>query len=229
MLASTTLEPTPQPAYGSYAPPPSYRAPVTSPSSFQPAPMPAAPLAPGYTAAFAGGPTANAASGYGLTLYAAPAVLPYRSGQPVDPLYRKESQGNFGLIVGGSLTFLGAYGAALHYGDGQSWQNGTKWLYLPVGGPFVAISKRNLECKVDELDLDMANRCADHAVGQVEAMVLLAVDGLIQTIGATLLVAGVLDRTTVLVRNDIAGLKVAPAVVAAGGSRGAGLRATGSF
>lgn len=123
-------------------------------------------------------------------------------------MYRKESSGNTGLIVGGTLTFLASYGAAIGYGANQDWKNGLKWNTLPVAGPLIAIGKRDFGCKVDAPSLDTANQCVDDAIGEVEAVAILAVDGLIQTIGATLLIAGLLDRDTLLVRNDVASLSL---------------------
>ncbi|MDX2051531.1 MAG: hypothetical protein SFV15_04010 [Polyangiaceae bacterium] len=164
--------------------------------------------APGYTAAYGGGYLPASAGNSVPSFQFMPAVLPYRDGQPVDPMYRKESSGNTGLIVGGTLTFLASYGAAIGYGAKQDWENGLKWNRLPVAGPFIAIGKRDFGCKIDQPDLDVANKCMDDAMGEVTAVAILAVDGLIQTIGATLLVAGVLDRDTMLVRNDVASVSV---------------------
>jgi len=170
--------------------------------------MPNYRAAPSYTAAYSGGYLSAQNSGGIPSFQMFPPVLPYRDGQPVDPMYRKESNGNTGLIVGGTLTFLASYGAAVGYGANQDWKNGLRWNTLPVAGPFFAIGKRNFGCKINTPSVDVANQCMDDAMGEVEAVAILAVDGLIQTIGATLLIAGVLDRDTLLVRNDVASLSV---------------------
>ncbi len=183
-----------------------------SPAPWQSSRLPSYRAAPGYTAAYSGGylPPQQSPSGV-PSFQILPPVLPYRDGQPVDPMYRKESSGNTGLIVGGTLTFLASYGAAVGYGANQDWKNGLRWNTLPVAGPFFAIGKRDFGCKINTPSLDVANQCMDDAMSEVEAVAILAVDGLIQTIGATLLIAGVLDRDTLLVRNDVASLSVRPA------------------
>jgi len=182
---------------------------ASSPAPWQSSSMPSYRAAPGYTAAYSGGylPPQQSPSGV-PSFQILPPVLPYRDGQPVDPMYRKESSGNTGLIVGGTLTFLASYGAAVGYGANQDWKNGLRWNTLPVAGPFFAIGKRDFGCKINTPSLDVANQCMDDAMSEVEAVAILAVDGLIQTIGATLLIAGVLDRDTLLVRNDVASLSV---------------------
>jgi hypothetical protein len=131
---------------------------------------------------------------------ALPPTLPYEDGQPIPPNYRLESRANSGLMLGGALTLGAGYAAGLIFAASSDFENGTSWTALPVVGPYGAIGARKFRCnKLALQDTD----CFDKAVDEVEAITFLAVDGLVQAIGLTLVIVGAIDQRSFLVREDV--------------------------
>jgi hypothetical protein len=129
----------------------------------------------------------------------------YDEGDPVPAGYHPETRARLGLVIGGSVTFGVFYMmSVLVAGIGTlvgSSDTGT--LYLPAVGPF----------------LTMGNTTS----GEVKT--LLAVDGIVQTAGVVMLVAGIAAPKTVLVRNDLSA-RVIPMTM---GKEGYGLGVAGTF
>lgn len=186
------------------APPPSSQPPARTAS-----PVPAAPAAPASSGLAyptqTQQPAASPASSYVLS----PPVLPYREG--IDPPrgYVLEKHRNRGLMMGGGLTFAGAYGVSLIYALTKSFDNGTGWLLVPVVGPWGAIKGREFSCKSDNnVSQEDVDKCVDRALNEVSSITFLAVAGLVQAVGATLFFVGVGDVTEEWVRADLAHIEV---------------------
>jgi hypothetical protein len=136
----------------------------------------------------------------------APAVAEARRGDtPVPAGYHAETRARPGLIIGGAIplgilyTFSWIAGGVVNATGGSG-----DFLYVPVFGPFLQMTKTR----------DGGNNG------------ILAIDGLGQAAGAAMLVAGIVWREKVLVRNDTARLTVVPM---AHGSKGGGLTLVGTF
>lgn len=176
-----------------YAPQP-YPAPYYAPPPYYPPPQPPQPPQP-----------------------TGPAIIEdWKPGDPIPDGYRPESRVNWEPIkAGGGMvlmlwmisTVVGAIGSELEDegavdGDGIEPLDYTP-LYVPVLGPFIAIST---------LDAEKGG------------LGLLLIDGVGQTAGALGVVIGILDRDHYLVRRT-AGIRVTPAI----GQGHTGLSLTGRF
>ena len=143
-------------------------------------------------------------------------IKDYEEGEPIPPGYHPESRVRTGLVVGGAVTFGVMYllsvlvGAAISdankvnkaYG-GNGGETGDL-LYVPVAGPFLQMTK------------------TESSSGNVT----LAIDGIAQAAGATMLIVGITSPKTVLVRNDLAEVRVMPMRM---GDKGGGLGLMGTF
>lgn len=205
-------EPPPLPPSTATAPPPGYGQPP--PGYGQPPPGYGQPP-PGYAPPGYGQPPPGYAPGY----YPAPGYGPppqdtrprymdYEDGEPIPNGYHLQSRARRGLIGGGAgllggmwfLSFLvgGVGDAAYRSGDG-----GWAALYVPIAGPFIAMSTLH----------------ADSG-----GVAILAIDGLAQAGGAAMLVLGLVLPTKRLVRDDVSlgPVTIAPVLSPTGG----GLRGT---
>lgn len=138
-------------------------------------------------------------------------IKDYEEGEPVPPGYHPESKVRTGLVVGGAVTFGVMYlisvlvGAAITDGNRLSGGNDSgELLYVPVAGPFLQMTK------------------TESSSGNVT----LAIDGIAQAAGATMLIVGITSPKTVLVRNDLAEVRVMPMRM---GQDGTGLGLLGTF
>lgn len=192
-VASTSLadEPPPlPPAPTTSAPPPGYGQP---PPGYGQAPPGYGQAPPGYGQPPPGyGPQYYPPPGYGPQYYqpqdTRPRVLDYEDGEPIPAGYHLRTKVRKGLIGGGAGLLGGLWFASLltgavgdtatAYGDG-----GWAALYIPVAGPFVAIST---------LHSDSAGTA------------LLLLDGVGQLGGAAMIVLGAVLPQKQLVRDDVA-------------------------
>lgn len=194
--------PTP-PGYGQPAPP-GYGPPTPPPGYGPPTPPPGY---PGY------GPPEDR--------LLAPRTLPYREGQPIPPGYRHESRVRRGLVIAGSTTFGASYMLALliaAFGHDEVQANSdpdddSMWvpMFFPVVGPFATIGT------VAATDTD----------DKATASVALAFEGLAQTAGVVMFIAGLVAKEEVLVRNDFA--KPSVQVVPLVGQNSGGLSLVGAM
>jgi hypothetical protein len=115
--------------------------------------------------------------------------------------YRLETKANRGLALGGASVFGASYAAGIIFAAGANFQNATEWLLLPVGGPYLAIINRDFSC--NRTDPRNTN-CYELASSEVETITFLALDGLIEAVGATLFIVGIVDKQQALVRRDVA-------------------------
>lgn len=199
-LAQTAGEPLPPPP-----PPPGYQ--PVAPTGAQPPPaMPAPPWqTPGY-----GPPGAYPAlpGAPPKTYRDMPAELPYEEGDPIPYGYRPETRIRKGLVIGGAVTLGSLYLISASIGslakDIDSSSDAFTPLFFPVVGPFVTIQT---------------------ADSQGSGTFFLLIDGVGQTAGLAMLIAGIASPRSVLLRNDLAEVRVAPVVVG-DGQLGVGLVGT---
>lgn len=140
-------------------------------------------------------------------------IRDYEEGEPIPPGYHADTRVRSGLIVGGAVTFgvlyLFSALAAAAMNDSSERTYGDKnergdFLLVPVAGPFLQMTK------------------TESSTGNT----FLAIDGIGQAAGATMLIVGITSPRTVLVRNDLAEIRIAPMKV---GERGSGLGLVGTF
>lgn len=196
--------PTPLPA----AKPVPAPAPAAKPGPAQPspaAPAPAArPLPPPAPSPAAYAPPAGTAS-----KDPRPPVLPYYEGMPVPPGYQVVYRPATGLLAGGFIGMGASYGAALIVGATQGFGNATGWLALPIAGPWLAIAERQYEqCRT--ATVQQARRCVSKAVGEVQFITFVAVDGVFQLASSMLILAGALSGKDELIRQDLVHVDVRP-------------------
>ena len=134
-------------------------------------------------------------------------IKDWNEGDPIPPGYRPVERTRTGLVVGGAVTFGVLYlfsllAASIGEDVKGSGKNELAPLYIPAIGPFV----------------QMAN--TDSSTGKF----FLAIDGIGQTAGAAMLIVGLVSPRTVLVRNDLAEIRLAPVLTR--DARGAGLVGT---
>ena len=140
-------------------------------------------------------------------------IRDYEEGEPIPPGYHADTRVRTGLVVGGAVTFGVMYvfsvlaGSIMNDAAQSSYgSSGTRgdFLFVPVAGPFLQMTK------------------TESSSGNVT----LAIDGIAQAAGATMLIVGITSPRTVLVRNDLAEVRVTPMQV---GERGSGLGLVGTF
>jgi hypothetical protein len=137
-------------------------------------------------------------------------IKDWSEGEQIPPGYRPVERTRKGLIVGGAVTFGSLYlisALVASAGSDSSQYNGGKneeaALWVPAIGPFIQMAG------------------TESSTGKL----FLAIDGIGQTAGAAMLIVGLVSPKTVLVRNDLAEVRVTPML--AKGTAGAGL--TGTF
>jgi hypothetical protein len=208
---------TPAPAQPKPAPRARKPAPVTIPAkperSLEPSPYPGNQAPP--TIVVPPRPHVDRSNPYGapqapLQLSAAPPILPYRKGMPVPAGYEVVHRPNSGLITGGVVGLGLAYGVALIVGATEGFENGTGWLAAPLVGPWGAIGARKYECQSATQTVAEAKKCVRAAVGEVQLITVIAVDGLAQLATVVVIIAGALSSHDELVRQDLVNVSVIP-------------------
>jgi hypothetical protein len=138
-------------------------------------------------------------------------ITNYEEGDPIPPGYHAESKVRKGLVIGGAITFgalwlLSVLVAAAINDTNKATGGGTdaSFLYVPVAGPFLQMTK------------------TDSGTGNVT----LAIDGIAQAAGATMFIVGLTSPKTILVRNDLAEVRLSPIRM---GQNGGGLGLVGTF
>jgi len=131
-----------------------------------------------------------------------PPVLPYYDGMPVPPGYQVVNHPATGIITGGVIGLGVSYGAGIIVGATQGFKNATGWLGAPLVGPWIAIAERKYEqCKTSTVE--QARACVQHAVGEVQFITFVAVDGVFQLATGFLTLAGLLSSRDELIREDL--------------------------
>jgi hypothetical protein len=130
--------------------------------------------------------------------------LPYEDGYRVPAGYHVESRPQTGLIVTGAVAIGVGYAVGLGVGVAHQFEGSLGWLAVPIAGAWPAIGGRKVECKtipLDESAVNEARKCLDNAYSEATTIAVIAVDGLVQTTGALLLLAGLLSGHSELVRD----------------------------
>jgi hypothetical protein len=139
-------------------------------------------------------------------------VAGWHPGNPIPDGYHPAKGPKTPLIIAGAATLGAAYlgsivialGATFATGDNPYASIAAKeWLYIPLAGTFVSAAQTS--SALDD--------------------VILVFDGVAQVVGATLLVIGLSSTRTILVRDDVAKLRVLPWLPKGGGA-GFGLMGT---
>jgi hypothetical protein len=128
---------------------------------------------------------------------------------PIPAGYHPETRRRVGVITGGAILFAVPYFFSALSGavaaDNNKWNNTNPAvaMYVPVAGPFIQMATS------DSATLSL----------------VLALDGLAQATGLTMLIVGLASPKKVLVRNDLGTLSLAPLMLPTGG----GMALHGSF
>ncbi|HEY5955242.1 MAG TPA: hypothetical protein VIV60_01765, partial [Polyangiaceae bacterium] len=176
--------------------------PATTPSSLESTSPMVAPL--GSNAALEKGPVAKTAAW-------PPAVLPYQEGMPIPSGYHLDSHINSGLMWSGLAIWAVPYAAGLIAAAASGFPKQSGWLALPVAGPFVAMGGRTIDCDILGYDANSAGydlqakqaECKKQIIKEARVLGLLTVDGLLQTTGAIMAIAGMASSSESLLRNDV--------------------------
>jgi hypothetical protein len=129
--------------------------------------------------------------------------------------YQVERGFNVPIIVTGSILFIGGYAGAL----GSAWASDRPeydQMYIPIAGPFMTLAERGtcsqLPCR-----------------GSGGEKVFLVADGMLQSVGLVMTIAGLVIPETRLVPVRVGSSSVRVQVAPSAGLGGTGLSAFGSF
>ncbi len=198
---------------GMAQPPPGYG---PTPSGYGQPPPGYQPLPPGYPQAPSGtyyAPPPGYGYGYGPTPLG-PKVIDYEEGDTIPPGYRTGTRVRKGLVIGGSVMLgVGYLLSIITAGFGQLANDigsaGTKDfgpLLIPVAGPWIGMGTTH------------------PSTGGVFGLAFL---GVTQAAGLGMLIGGIAAPKTVLVRNEVLGMRVTVAPQL--GASSAGMGVIGSF
>jgi hypothetical protein len=142
-----------------------------------------------------------------------PATLPYRANEPIPPGYRLEHRPRTGLIIAGAVVTAVPYFIGLSIASASKFSNAGGFLAIPAIGPWLTLAAReNTNC-YDYVNSSTYYSCtADTGI-----VTLLVLDALVQTTGAILFVIGVATDRELLVRQDVAKLRLTPMSFNGGG------------
>jgi hypothetical protein len=116
------------------------------------------------------------------------------------------------LVYGGLVIWAAPYLTGLIAAAASGFTKESGWLALPIVGPFMAMGGRTIDCTVlgqpttggTGTNLNsVEEQCRNSAIKEARVVALLTVDGLLQTTGAIMAVAGLLSPNEYLLRTDI--------------------------
>jgi hypothetical protein len=142
----------------------------------------------------------------GLAPWAPRFITDWQEGMPIPYGYHPAKRARRGLVVAGSIVFGATYlYTAMVAAESPNSSGGDEsWLWIPVLGPVIQMTQTD-------------SRIGDGA---------LILDTLAQASGVAMFVAGMMYPRTILVRNDLASMTVAPMRI---GLEGSGLGVVGRF
>jgi hypothetical protein len=209
---------------------------ATAAPTAQPPPAPQAPPPAGYPPQAGYYQQAPPPAGYGYYPAAPPpgwyyqqppATLPYRKDEPIPQGYRLEKRPRTGLIIAGAVVTAVPYFIGLSVASAAKFENGGGFLAIPAIGPWLTLAVRDSsECRetffngTTTVTTSNADCAADATI-----ITMLVLDALMQTTGALLFVIGVSSDRELLVRQDVAKLRLTP-LRFNGGGHGLGVRGT---
>jgi hypothetical protein len=129
-----------------------------------------------------------------------PAQPPYQVERPRSPRdlgYRLEVERNGGLMAAGIIAWGIGYGGGLIYLASADAGESPGWMFVPVVGPVGALASRDFDCstKIDAASqVEDVDLCVDEGIKELRATTAIALSGVLQLVGSTLLLAGVLDE-----------------------------------
>jgi hypothetical protein len=130
--------------------------------------------------------------------YAPPAGPPYQAGEPRPVGYRLVNEPIRGLVISGYITTGIAYGLGLMAAIAANFENSSAYMVVPIAGPWLTLGRRH-RCTLSSSEGE-SYRC----VGDFFVVLGLITDGVMQTIGGSLLLSGYLAGRTRSVRSDLA-------------------------
>jgi hypothetical protein len=154
-----------------------------------------------------------------------PATLPYRKDEPIPPGYRLEKRPRTGLIIAGAVVTAVPYFIGLSIASAAKFDNATGFLAIPAIGPWLTLAVRDNNNCYDEFNSVNGVSTSRYCPADAGVVTLLVLDALVQTTGALLFVIGIASDRELLVRQDVAKLRLTP-LRFNGGGHGLGLRGT---
>jgi hypothetical protein len=125
-----------------------------------------------------------------------PARLRYEEGDPIPAGYHVVHRARNGLVIGGTVLFAVSYGISLSVAMIDDFKHETKWLAIPVAGPWLMMYERSRPT----CDSQTGSGCVEESLETILRF-YLAVDGVAQAAGVTMLSFGISGRD-ILVRDD---------------------------
>jgi hypothetical protein len=113
-----------------------------------------------------------------------------------------------GLVTAGVVGMVTSYGVGVIVGATQGFKNGTGFLLVPIAGPWFAIGTRKYECAGTTGTVAEAKKCVNSAVGEVQLITFMAVDGIAQLATGFVTLAGLMSTKKALLRTDLLPAKV---------------------
>lgn len=218
-FAQAAAPPEPAPAPAAPAPAAAPAAPATAPLKPQPYTVPAGymlvplPNASSQTRYDVQYPQARGALPPGME-------LPYEDGDTIPAGYRLRQQPRRGLIIGGSIMVGVPWALGTTAAAGDNFRNKSGFLLVPGIGPWLMLLAGGAK------DSASCDSSTDHCSGSRSGLrAVLTLDGLVQTAGAVMFVAGFMVPRKRLVREDVT-VSLAPTPI---GRDGYGLGAIGTF
>ena len=137
--------------------------------------------------------------------------------------YHVEERPRRGLVIAGTIVLAVPYGLGLAVAGGQNFPNSSGWLIVPGIGPWLTLLTRHKSGNCS--DNSTFNDCVDTSVDDTTRTFLI-IDGLMQTGGAVMLIAGIAAPKKVIARDFVGNLHLTPSTI---GRSGYGAFLTGTF
>ncbi len=153
-----------------------------------------------------------------------PDSAPYTGG-PVPAGYHVEERPRRGLVIAGTIVLAVPYGLGLAVAGGQNFPNSSGWLIVPGVGPWLTLLTRHKSSSCSTSTDSGFNDCVDASLDDTTRTFLI-IDGLMQTGGAVMLIAGIASPKKVIARDFVGSLHFTPSPI---GRTGYGGFVTGSF
>jgi hypothetical protein len=132
----------------------------------------------------------------------------WHEGEPIPPGYHPTTRARSGLIAGGITMFAVPYLVSVLVGAGNADTGSDNALYIPVLGPFIQMGNEKQNAGNCSTYSGFTSCYGGYSASSVAlADVALAVDGVLQTVGAVMFIVGIAVPKTVLVRNDLGAVK----------------------
>jgi len=137
-----------------------------------------------------------------------PVALPAFRDFPPPPGYIEKVQLNRGLLIAGTTVFLTTYAIGIGAAAATGFQQQSGWVAAPLVGPFIAAAQRDFDCNGTPNTPADVEACQRQTISEAGAVAVLAGIGVGHVLGLSLLVAGLLDRQRIWVRDDLVSVNV---------------------